>query len=518
MANLVTTMPTLVFVLYYRVSTEEQHKHGYSLPEQQRECRERVERICRERGAKPEIYEFEDTVSGGVLERPGLEALRKFCRSNRVDYMICLDPDRFARDLSDQLLVAKELDELGVQLEFVSQTYPKTPEGKLFFSVRGAISEFEKAKIRERTLRGRRGKLAAGGIPNYISTYGYSWDKEAKTIRPDPETAKWVKQIFVWYADGRSYQWISDKLNSLGVRPPRADWWHKTTIARIIRNSTYMGRLVLNKWDCTGNTAMKSLPKEKRTRPLSDRPKPKEEWVTVQVEPIISEELWEAAQAMNSKRTRHMKRGVGLLSGLCVCGLCGGKVHYMGDPKYRYLRCSNRYPHLLDETTRPRKACEWQDIRSNIIEQYIWRRVVSWIKDPALLEKERQRQAEEQLTKPDTTAQQVEMLEVELKSRREEQQRIYRLFTKGIAPPTAEDDLERLARQIRNLEDEIERLRSSLVKRENIMPAVKELSTLAKEVDEYLSLLELKDKQKIVRLLISEVQVWPDGRYELVLR
>lgn len=517
MGDFVTTI--LVAVLYYRVSTEEQGKKGYSLPEQRRECMAKANDIAREQGARLQVYEFEDHASGEILERPGLEACRNFLSTNKAQVFICLDPDRFSRSLNLQLLVANEIEARGTDLVFISHEYRKTAEGKLFFQLRGAISEFEKAKILERTRRGRRGKLASGGIPNYISTYGYRWNLVSKDLEVNEETAPWVRQIFEWYADGWSYQRIAERLMELGVKSARRDHWHKTSIMRIVRNSTYVGRLVLNRWDCEGNGPLRSIPKEKRSRPRTDRPKPQEDWVTIEIPAIIDESLWERAQAAHVNRTRLMQRGVALLSGLCYCGLCGGRVHYMGDPKHRYFRCKNRYPHLLDPTDRPAEACKWRDLKSHMIDQAIWRRVVAWLQDPDSLRRERERQLAEANQPQTSSNERIATLERELHLRQEEQRRTYYLFTKGLAPAGAEADLERLASQIQSLERELTNLRAA----QQAQPAASrplpdDLAAIREGLLNKLENFTLEQRQQVVRFLIQRVTVWPDGRFDYALK
>ncbi|MFZ5823356.1 MAG: recombinase family protein [Bacillota bacterium] len=505
----------LVAVLYYRVSTEEQGRRGFSLPEQRRECTTRAQTLARELGRQLRMHEFEDTASGEILERPGLEACRDFLARHPVDLFVCLDPDRFSRSLANQLLVADEIEKRGVRLVFVQHNYDQSAEGRLFFQMRGAISEFEKSKIVERTRRGRRGKLAAGGIPNYIPVYGYSWNREAKQLEIDEGQAPWVRRIFQWYVDGWSYQAIADKLMALGVRAARCEQWSKTSIMRMLQNSTYAGRLVLNRWDCEGNGPLRSIPREQRDRPRTDRLKPQEEWVTVPVPAILDEDLWDRAQAQRKRRTRRMHRGVALLSGLCNCGLCGGRVHYVGDARYRYFRCTNRYPHLLDARDRPARACPWRDIKSHQIDAALWRRVVDWLQEPESLQFELTRQRGTAGGRQDDT---IRTLERELETRRAEQRRVYHLYARGLAPAGAEGDLERLAEQVRTLEAEIDAVTMNQQTAAACSPDHDDMTALRQGLRERLGSLTLEQRQKVIRFLVEQVSIWPDGRFEYRLR
>jgi site-specific DNA recombinase len=84
-------------------------------------------------------------------------------------FIICLDSDRCSRKLMNQLIIMDEFDKRGVELIFVNGEYSKTPEGNLFYSMRGAIAEFEKSKINERMSRGRKEKARQGNQTNGFS-------------------------------------------------------------------------------------------------------------------------------------------------------------------------------------------------------------------------------------------------------------------------------------------------------------------------------------------------------------
>ena len=145
--------------LYARVSTEEQAKK-YGLIGQLRELRDYAA-TCGYRIA----YEFvDDGVSGATLDRPGLERLRAVVRDRGVQVVVIHDPDRLARRLALQLLLDDEFRRAGVRLEFVTVRTDGTAEGDLLLNVKGVVAEYERLKIRERTMRGRREKALRGKV------------------------------------------------------------------------------------------------------------------------------------------------------------------------------------------------------------------------------------------------------------------------------------------------------------------------------------------------------------------
>ncbi|MBC7336549.1 MAG: recombinase family protein, partial [Clostridia bacterium] len=183
-------------VVYARVSTEEQAERGYSLEDQVERCTARARQL----GAV-EVEVFKDVESGSVLARPGLSAARELMAKGGVDLFVCYDPDRLARNLSHQLLLTEEIESRGIRLEFVNFEWRNTPEGKLFYSLRGAIAEYEREKIKERSARGKLRKLREAGLAHDPRIYGYRFDPETDTLFVVPQEAEVVRWIYTWYAD-----------------------------------------------------------------------------------------------------------------------------------------------------------------------------------------------------------------------------------------------------------------------------------------------------------------------------
>ena len=144
-----------MIAIYARVSTEEQAKHGFSIPAQIRECQNLI-------GHRQALVFSDQGVSGETLIRPALEELRQRIEVGEISAVYCLDPDRLSRKLLHQLLLTEEWERKGIALHFVHGDYKKTPEGNLFMHS-GSNFEFEKAKITERMCRGRRKRHGRAG-------------------------------------------------------------------------------------------------------------------------------------------------------------------------------------------------------------------------------------------------------------------------------------------------------------------------------------------------------------------
>jgi DNA invertase Pin-like site-specific DNA recombinase len=117
---------------------------------------------------------FSDVITGSKFERKGLEQLLAFVQSG--DTVIVWKLDRLGRSLKDLIETLNFLDNRGV--DFISLTEhidTTTPGGKLIFHLMGALAEFERDLIRERTnagLAAARARGRVGGRPRKLSTNG----------------------------------------------------------------------------------------------------------------------------------------------------------------------------------------------------------------------------------------------------------------------------------------------------------------------------------------------------------
>ena len=112
-------------------------------------------------------------VSGAKDRRPALNRLLKDARRRRFDLVACVKLDRLARSVRHLTTLAAEFEALGIGLVVLDQAIDTTtPSGRLLFHVLGAIAEFERDLIRERTVAGMRAAKRRGkriGRPRAIN-------------------------------------------------------------------------------------------------------------------------------------------------------------------------------------------------------------------------------------------------------------------------------------------------------------------------------------------------------------
>jgi site-specific DNA recombinase len=258
--------------IYARVSTEDQGK-GFSIPTQIEACRQLA---TREGYTIPEIHVLIDEgISGTTLDRPGLRRLRELVQAQAIAAVIVIDPDRLSRNLGHQLLLAKEMERAGVKLLIVSHPLEQGPKGWLFFQMRGALAEYERAKTVERTMRGRIGRVKAGHPHGGHASLGYRYVSEphAGHWEVEPEEAALVRRIFALWLSGMSTRAIARQLTREHV-PTRLDrhptsggrktlgpgLWAGPMVQRMLTYEGYIGRAYWGK--------RKGISKTRRPIPL----------------------------------------------------------------------------------------------------------------------------------------------------------------------------------------------------------------------------------------------------------
>ena len=117
--------------------------------------------------------------------------------------MLVTAPDRLARRFVHQTLLLEELAEGGCTVTFLDRPMSQDPQDQLLVPIRGAVAEYERALIADRTRRGRLAKLRTGQLLPWIHTpYGYRCDpqypRDPARLRVEETEASVIRQIFTW--------------------------------------------------------------------------------------------------------------------------------------------------------------------------------------------------------------------------------------------------------------------------------------------------------------------------------
>ncbi|MEU9057235.1 recombinase family protein [Streptomyces sp. NPDC048384] len=334
--------------LYARVSTEGQQARG-TIGSQLALLHERVAAEGDEL-----VAEFtDDGCSGARLDRPGLDALRDAAEAGLFERVWCLSPDRLARVYAYQVVVLDELARLQVKVCFTdAPPITDDPQANLLTQVQGVIAEYERAKIAERYRRGKLFRSRAGEVISWRTPYGYrrlprDGERAAHLEVFEPEAAV-VRRIFEDYTvRNLSMREIIRGLAADRIPTPKKGngVWGASTIARLLHNEAYVGRVYFNR--------TVSVPDPRPGHRPRQVPRPREDWIPITVPALISEETFAAVGQVsrdNSKWSpRRTEPGQWMLRGLVKCGSChvGTNCHKMRGRNgtfHRYYYCRNHDP------------------------------------------------------------------------------------------------------------------------------------------------------------------------------
>jgi len=504
-----------VALVYVRVSTEDQAVRGNSIAAQIEDCTARALALgYREQ----DILVFkEEGYSGDDPERPALLKMREAVRQRLGDIVIIYDPDRLARSLAQQLIITDEITSAGLKLEFVNFEWKNTAEGRLFYSLRGAIAEYEKAKIKERTVRGRVQKAKTGRLNGNPRVYGYTFNVDTDTLDLNPAEAEVVKLMYRLLLVGEdgtplTCRTIAKALAQKGIPAPRGKAWYPATVSKILQNETYLGTYWHYK--CDYHTGTKRL-------------RPRDKQYPIPVTPIIDRETFDAAQAMiadNARTKKGRPSSTFMLRSLVVCGecgrsLCGVTSKKKGEKSHRYYVCQG-YGH----GNRGFEPGEENDETKRCTNRWRMERL-----DKVALEA-----IDDLLSEPDTIAEKLKGLDgaaepsfgtelltlnTTLEQAKKEKQRLLRLFTTGRVEEDAYDAeaklidkrIEATSRRLAQIEQEMAAYRQGQERMQAQVDLMRRIAVNYKNLNE-------EGKKAVVQQLVERMVVFKDGNCRLTIR
>lgn len=361
--------------IYIRVSTEEQKLKGYSLPDQIDTCSKKALEL----GATDiEIFP-EEGESGAFIDRPELDRLFAAVKSGDIQLVIALDPDRLARDLGTQLFIADEIEK-NAKLDFVtySRGNPSSPEDTMFFQMKGAVSQYERSKILQRTASGRKRKALMGKIVNpggwsgHTGAYGYKYinennDPRFEIIEAEADIVRYIYNLA--YEDELPVPRIVERLNREKIPAPKGGRWHPSPVKRLLTNEVYAG--VFHNFRYKGIMTAKRTPSGRRQHLIRERPK--EEHILAEVTAIIDREIWDAVQIKYNTLPRTFLKHEAILGSRIRCSKCGNMYSPQITDKHVYYRC------------RGRRNCNMPMLQVKKTDDKVWHEIVRMLSNPELI-------------------------------------------------------------------------------------------------------------------------------------
>lgn len=307
-------------VIYSRVSTEEQARHGFSLRDQQ----DKLRRYCESNGWTIEAH-YEDEQSAKSFKRRGYERFVSDLKSKRISPTIFLTtrPDRFSRDLREALEQIKFLESHNIEVRHIegSRYDPDIPETFIPHMLGYSISQVENLRRGKNTREGLRRAKKEG---RWVGTApkGYSWNNKLLIKNDD---APLIVELFSEVSKGlETVDSVRLRLRKRGLQIG------KNQVYNILRNPVYVGKIEIPPYGNEVGQIVEGLH-----------------------EPLISEDLFESVQKIlepNSRKgTKPRKLHQELpLRGYLICPVCGrnltGSTSNNGrGSTHSYYHCQSKY-------------------------------------------------------------------------------------------------------------------------------------------------------------------------------
>ena len=332
----------MAVALYARVSTARQAEKDLSIPDQIRQMRD----WCEANGHAATVEYIEPGASATDDRRPVFQSMISDATMSPSPFeaIIVHSLSRFFRNSLKFGLYERQLDKAGVKLISITQQTSDDPSGEMARKIFSVFDEYQSKSNGMNTLRAMKLNAEKGFFNGAQPPYGYRTIEAEekgrhgtkKRLVVDPSEAATVKLIFRLYVDGlhgtrMSIRSIAGHLNKRNISK-RGHTWSKSAVGLALANPLYKGEYYFNRHDS----------KNKRT-------KPKEEWIKVEVEPIVDTETFERANALSTSRSPQNEppgraASPTLLTGVLKCGQCGSAMTLATGKggRYKYYKCTMR--------------------------------------------------------------------------------------------------------------------------------------------------------------------------------
>lgn len=320
-------MPLPRFLELIRVSSTGQAERD--TPEDQRRA---LARLAQARPGRL-VERIEHGASGlsgaaGLNQRPDLLRLAELSRARAFDELRVRHLDRLTRhtDPRERFAIFGMVADAGAVIVDAGGHVvdPATEIGEVDYFLQTWASARERKKIVERTVEARR-RLSAAGRPMTTIPYGRTFDYEAGVWGTDEERTAVYRRIFRETIAGVSLHQLAARLNSEGIPAPKGGTWEASSLRRMLRNGSAVGRMT------------------SYGHPISCPP----------VVDEMTQRRALAALARGRTRSGPPAKHDALLRKLATCSVCGSSMHVaMGSrPAVLYYRCAGAKPGTCEART-----------------------------------------------------------------------------------------------------------------------------------------------------------------------
>lgn len=441
-------------VVYGRVSTPEQAVKGYSVEAQIEKAKE----YCKDNN-KEFIRSYTDRgISGkSTKDRVGLAELLEDCKKGLFDEVIVWKTSRLARNVADLGQIINILEKNNIVFRSLSEPYDtSTSQGRLMLNLFGSFAEFERTTIIENLKMGMNAR-ARLGYKNGGKLLGYRSEgsgKDSRLVVVEKE-ADLIRMIFKMYSEGKGYKAITNRINKLGYKTIRGNYFNINGVKEILNNPTYIGKIRFNKYVDYSTKRRKGL---------------NEDYILVEGrhEAIVDKETWDKVRLLQKqKSSRYSTRNKGKfpLTGMLKCPVCGAgmvsanSVNTLKDGTKRRIR----YYSCGTFKNKGSAACSANSVRADYAEEYVFNKIKAVLINEKVLKDvvDNMNKNSCELVKP--MQEKRSIISKKMKESKEKKNKVFDLYEEGIIDKeTLSDRISNIDSTIQEQEKELKRIDEEL--------------------------------------------------------
>jgi site-specific DNA recombinase len=313
------------WIVYARVSTDEQAAEGVSLDSQQQACKA----LLAAHGHGPVEVFVDAGASAKSLDRPGMQALLARWKRGELAGVCAYALDRVTRSLRDLLDLVELSEQHQVHLLCVREKIDTSgPMGRFVLHIIAATAQLEREMVSSRTKAAMAYRKSQGAHcgPAPAGCVKVRDAEGVPRLAMHPVYGSIIADAFRACVEGDSLAVIAQRLNDAGVPTGRGSPWQKATMHGLLDRRSVIGVLIDQEtWEAARQARAGRKAKRPRSPNEAPRPNPR------------ATDTWP-------------------LRGLCWCGSCGAAMIvatvHSGERRHHYLRC----------TGRPKGTCRQRDL------------------------------------------------------------------------------------------------------------------------------------------------------------
>jgi site-specific DNA recombinase len=459
--------------LYLRVSTGRQAEQDLSIPDQKAQARA----WCQARGWTVAAEFVEPGASATDDKRPVFQQMiEQACSGdNAFDVIVVHSYSRFFRDAFGLEFYLRKLKKSGVRLVSITQELGDDPAQVMLRQVIALFDEYQSKETAKHVLRSMKENARQGFWNGASPPFGYRpndverrGDRVKKKLVIDEVEADVVRLMFRLFLEGDGtsgplgVKAVVKLINAGGHRTRRGAHWGIGPLHRLLTDPLYCGQHRFNR-------------KVSKTGQVKDASEVITTEVPAIIEPARFDRVQAALKARNPKVTApRVVTGPILLTGLAVCGTCGGGMTLRtGTSKqgnvYKYYTCSRQ--HRQGKT-----GCEGRSIRMDKLDGLVTEHLATRLFVPERLTEMLAALSSKRCEKAASVDDRIARLEREAEQAETRLGRLYKMVEDGIAKL---DDV--LKRRIDALKLERDQARAALERAQTAVRPAVDISPLVVE-------------------------------------